>query len=274
MKNYLISLCLFLLSFSTSAQEVCSRSQKDILDFLNTPQQRIAFKNAGGLFNGGVCWWHSRLQRSAAYLAKFAPTKPKPSTAQVDEILLSLRSMNKIVTIPGYPDFYSFTKEHQGPTQKMLNNWQQYDGVFNMEWRRGISGRTSMPAGELQKQMTSVFDFFKSSPLPVWVMAQMKGITSHSFLVIDMIQQNDGFDLEIIDSNAPSKNRKILYRYGQTSLTIDGTKTPFITYVGFQNDFRLIEAAIKSNCRGGTPFLDDFAGVKDGTIELRSPILK
>lgn len=268
MKNIIFISISLLFSLSGFAQEYCSRNQSDILAALNNPSQRIAFKNAGGLFDGGVCWWHARLQRSAVYLAKFEPSRPKPSAALVNSILMGLRSMEKTVVIPGYSDFYTFTKENQAATQKMLDGWQTYDGVFNQEWRRGISGRTSLPADELEKQMQAVFTAYKDSPVPVWVMAQMKGITSHSFLIVDMVQQGSGFDLKVIDSNAPGKTRQIAYKYGQTSLVLVGTTTPFILYVGFQNDFRLISAAIKASCRTKTPFLDDFSHIQDGVIEL------
>src|SRR6476620_3641879 len=96
---------LILFSVSVHAQDVCTRSQDDIKRLISDVSSRVAFKNQGGFFNGGVCWWHSRLQRSSAYLVKFAPSEVRPSGPELDFILHSLRVMNKVVTIPGYSDF-------------------------------------------------------------------------------------------------------------------------------------------------------------------------
>ncbi len=265
--KYLLTLSLLILPLSSFGGDLCSRTQSDILSSLQNPMNRIAFKNTGGIFDGGVCWWHSRLQRSATYLVRFAPEKAKPSTAQVNAILFSLRNMNKVVTIPGYKDFNSFTNDYQEQTQKMLNRWQRFDGVINHEWQRGISGHSSLPAADLEKQMQSVFEFYKNSPLPIWVMAQIKGISSHAFLIIDMKQVSRGFDFHVIDSNHPGIIGLVQYEYGQTSLREVGQKYSFVPYVGFQNDFRLISAALKTQCHSFT--LDkDFSNIEDGQVEL------
>jgi hypothetical protein len=258
----------FLIPTISFATEYCSRTQSDIRQLLEEPTARISFKNAGGFFNGGVCWWHSRLQRSAIYLARFAPEKPKATAKQARGILLALRNMTQTVTIPGYSDFASFTRDHQATAQKILDDWQAYDGVFNAEWRRGISGNYSLPADQLEKRMKIVFDLVKSSPVPVWVMAQMKGITSHSFLILEMVETGTGYDLKVIDSNLPGKIRKVEYKFGQTTVTVIGSKYAFVPYVGFQNDFRLITAAIKATCRGVLPsVMDEFRHIEDGAIE-------
>ena len=269
MTKIFLTLALIIFSIPAFAQDFCSRNQRDISAILTNPAARIAFKNDGGLFNGGVCWWHSRLQRSATYLARFDARKPKPNAEGVKAILQALRNMSQVVVIPGYADFYAFTKENQQATQKMLNDWQKYDGFFNAEWRRGISGKPSLPAPELEKQMLKVFEYFKNSPVPVWIMAQLKGITSHSFLIVDMVQQGNGFDLSIIDSNIPNKTRTIQYRYGSTALRVVGSTYDFVPYVGFQNDFRLISDAIKGTCRNlRAKGMGEFTHVQDGEIEL------
>jgi hypothetical protein len=271
--KYLITLSLLILPFTSFAAEFCSRTQTDILNSLENPLNRIAFKNAGGIFNSGVCWWHSRLQRSATYLVRFAPEKAKPTATQVSSILFSLRNMNQVVTIPGFTDFKSFTKAYQVQTQKMLNDWQKFDGVINREWERGISGHSSLPSAALELQMHKVFDFFKNSPLPVWVLVQIKGISSHAYLILDMEQVSNGLDFHVIDSNHPEKKGLVQYRYGQTSLREVGEKYTFVPYVGFQNDFRLISASLKTHCHSFT--LDrDFAHIEDGQIELPKKLKK
>ncbi len=40
---------------------------------------RLVFDGSGGIRNGGLCWWHSRLTRSATYLTVYQPDLPKPT---------------------------------------------------------------------------------------------------------------------------------------------------------------------------------------------------
>lgn len=230
-----------------SESNICSRGQNDIKIQLQDTSSRISFKNGGGLINGGVCWWHSRLQRSSAWLVQFEPERNPPSKPELQKIIHSLRVMNQIVRIPGYRDFETFSRDYKKELQAMLESWQREDGFLNFEWIRGISGKHSLPPGKMQIQMDSVYDFFKKSPAPVWIMAQIKGITSHSFLLLDMIQNEHGYDLYIIDSNHPQETLKIEYYIGDGHLKNDDYT--FVPYVGFQNDFKKIFKALSANCQ-------------------------
>ena len=228
---------------------------------------RISFKNTGGLFNGGVCWWHSRLQRSSLYLAKYAPEKPQPTKAELTRIITSLRMMDRVVTIPGYKDFESFSRDYKNEIQQMLNDWQKSDGFFNFQWLRGISGHSSLPANEMIKRMDTVYKQFNSSPVPVWIMAQIKGITSHSLLISAMKKTSNGYELDVIDSNHPLKNIRIEFYEGDTSLRASGENYSFVPYVGFQNDFKKISLALKKSC--GSNFLNlNFENIPSGEVEL------
>lgn len=236
----------FLLTSTVLAQDLCTRNQSQIKQHLLQVDSRISFENQGGLINGGVCWWHSRLQRASGYLVKFEPERSPPSGPELDHILYSLRTMKQTISIPGYTDFFSFTKDYQKPIQAMLEEWQRRDGFLNFEWIRGISGKHTLPAGEMRERMDKVYNFYKSSPAPVWIMAQIKGITSHSFLLISMETHQTGYELEVIDSNHPLETIKISYHSGDTSLKND--KYTFVPYVGFQNDYRLIFKALAQRC--------------------------
>jgi hypothetical protein len=263
----IITFFLLALSLNAVAQSpLCGRSRGHLKDLLLQEDSRIAFKNGGGLFNGGVCWWHSRLQRSSAYLTIYQPNAKKPTTAQVDLILRRLRQMDSVVVIPGFSDFNSFSKEHQSRIQRMLEAWQRSDGIINAEWRRGISGRSSLPAAEMEAAMKRVFYFYSNSATPIWIMAQMKGITSHAFLVLHMVENGSGYDLDVIDSNRPLATRRIEYTRGDTQLRTSPQGTPFVPYVGFQNDFVKISQSLKSHCHGIT---EEFSHeILPGDIEL------
>ncbi len=146
----------------------------------------------------------------------------------------------------------------------MLEDWQKRDGFLNFEWIRGLSGKFSLPPGEMRKRMEEVYGFFKKSPAPVWLMAQIKGVTSHSFLLLGMEQTEQGFDLSVIDSNHPSETILISYVTGESSLKND--QYSFVPYTGFQNDFRLIFRALSQTCQNSLVE----ALIEDGDLEVGS----
>ncbi len=266
---------LFLLTLFVSSslyaqsRSFCERNREDILGLMKEPSARISFKNAGGLINGGVCWWHSRLQRSSFYLVKFNPQAARPNPRQLSDILNKLRSMNTVVTIPGFENFSTFTQTYHKQIQKMLNDWQVIDGVFHIQWLRGISGKPSLPASEMAARMDAVYASYRQSPAAMWIMAQMEGITSHSFLIVHMEKVNGGYDLDLIDSNHPMEIVTASYQEGDQSLRTSKSKTPFVPYVGFQEDFRRISQSLVGYCRDkNMEILEDFLNIRDGEIEL------
>lgn len=174
--------------------------------------------------------------------------------------------MKKVVTIPGYSDFYTFTRDHKKEVQGLLNLWQKEDGFLNMEWMRGISGQSNLGPAEMQARMNNVYTHYKSSPTPLWIMAQIKGITSHSLLIVDMLQTANGFDLSVIDSNHPDTTMSVSYNLGDRALRIVGEDYSFVPYVGFQKDFHKISAALKTECKGFIEPLD-VNELRDGEIE-------
>lgn len=258
---------LLLVSFGEvlAATSLCEWNDFEIRSHLSQSSSRIAFKNDGGLINGGVCWWHSRLQRSSAYLIEFRPEERSPSKPELLKILHSLRVMDKTVVIPGYSDFETFSRSHQFEIQAMLNDWQLRDGFLNFQWIRGISGHSSLPSKDMKSRMDSVFNYFKNSPAPLWVMAQVKGITSHSLLIIDMKRNAHGYDLNVIDSNHPLETIDIEYHEGDTFLKAQGAKYSFVPYVGFQNDFRKIFTSLKKACPNRR--IEGLDDILDGEIE-------
>lgn len=267
MNKTLLFLSIFCISLNIEASDFCARTQGDLKTLLSDQSSRISFENAGGLFNGGVCWWHSRLQRSSAYLVQYRPDRSRPSIPELNVILNSLRTMNKTVVIPGYSDFETFSRDYKKEIQAMLDGWQKSDGFFNFEWMRGISGRSSLEPSEMRSQMEAVYRHYKNSPTPLWIMAQIKGITSHSLLILHMVQNETGYSLNVIDSNHPQDTITIDYQYGDRNLRATGESYSFVPYVGFQNDFVKLSSALKSTCGGLTESLD-LSNVEAGDVEL------
>lgn len=269
MKIFFLLTLLVSSSLFAQTRTFCERSRSDILSLMKDPSARISFKNSGGLINGGVCWWHNRLQRSSYYLVQFNPSAERPNPKELSDILTKLRSMNSIVTIPGFENFSSFTTAYRPQIQKMLNDWQVIDGVFHAQWIRGISGRPFLPASEMSVRMDAVYQSYRQSPAALWLMAQMEGITSHSFLVFHMEKVNGGYDLDLIDSNHPLEIVKVRYQEGDQTLRTDRFSNPFVPYAGFQEDFRRISKTLSGHCRDkNMAILEDFRDITDGEIEL------
>ncbi|HXH74141.1 MAG TPA: hypothetical protein VNJ08_04205 [Bacteriovoracaceae bacterium] len=257
---------LLFIAFSSYAQEdFCSRGKDTIRTNLENPSSRIAFKNNGGFFDGGVCWWHSRLQRASAFLVRFEPSAPIPTQSKVSKILSRLKSMKEVVTIPGYSDFESFTRANHKAVQATLNAWQRMDGFINQQWIRSISGRSSMQAEKMKAKIDEIYQAYQDSPVPVWLMAQIKGISAHSFLLLEMNQVANGYQLKVIDSNRPDVVSDITYTYGDQNLHVIGSNYTFVLYVGFQADFQKMARALKAHC----PNLDlEMESVPRGDLEL------
>jgi hypothetical protein len=246
--SILIVLFLTLTSYAAPSPRFCERKNSDIHRELAEPKNRIEFKNGGGLLNGGVCWWHSRLQRSSLYLARFNPLRPKPNGAQIRGILSALKNMNQVVEIGGYANFHEFSKGEKPSVQSLLEAWQKEDGILYFQWIRGLSGKHRLPSRELEVRMDELAELVSSSPTPVWAMAQMKGITSHSFLIRTMEALPTGYKLELIDSNSPADLRYAHYQRGDQSLRLVEGRNEFVLYPGFQTDFKKMKSTLSEHC--------------------------
>lgn len=264
MKNLL--LILSFISLPVLGSDFCDRTSLDIVTSLEVRSSRIGFKNQGGLFNGGVCWWHSRLQRASAYLVIYRPEKRPPTVQEAVQIIKTLKTLNKVVEIPGFKDFLSFSMAYQNQMQSVLEAWQREDGFFNMQWVRGISGRSELGPDQMKNRMETLYQQFLDSPHPLWIMAQIKGIESHSFLVLDMVPTPDGFELRVIDSNLPKETTTLRYSMGERSLKHPRSSYTFVPYSGFQKDYDLIFKSLKNYCNS------DFSlwsrSIPKGEIEL------
>jgi hypothetical protein len=269
MQKFLFILGLSFFSGLAFGSEICGRQRSDIQQLLSHSSSRVAQRNGGGLFNLGVCWWHSRLQRSSVFLARYAPDQPRPTPEEAEKILESLRLMHRVVTIPGHANFESFTLDHPEQVQRLLDRWQKSDGFFHFSWIRGISGTSSLPPKQMRQQMQRIFRAYLSSPVPIWLMAQIRGISAHSVLVKKMSRTEQGFKLWVIDSNRPGQTLELVYQDGDRHIRTPAGNYTFVPYLGFQNDFRRMATAIREHCgKTQQPLIEQMHNLPAGDVEL------
>jgi hypothetical protein len=237
---------LFLFAGAAHADEFCVRSKAQLAEAFEKLENRIAFRNSGGIGNGGVCWWHSRLQRASLYLARYAPEKPRPTYEEAQNLIRSLVYFTRVIEIPGYSNFQSFSEDYQQLIQSELNFWQIRDGFIAQQWIRGLSGKSSLPASELQSHMETIYDRFQTSEPGLWLMVQIKGITSHALILIGMTRTEQGFQLRVIDSNRPMETRVVEFHTGDESLELGDMS--FVPYLGFKRDQVLIDRVLQAYC--------------------------
>jgi len=261
MKTIFITSALTFLSYNTLAgtlpqtkAEFCERFEdspeaKEVLQDLSTDSVNLmAFKNDGGLFNGGVCWWHSRFQRNILYLAVFRPDLPKPkNTAETKQLIRRIRDGVSVFTIPGFQNFEEFSRENQKLIQSELNDWQLYDGVVLGGWMDGLKGDTQIQAPLLEKMMKEVFDYVAVKKKIGYQKLQIKGITSHAWLVVGMKKSETGFDIGYLDSNSPRMSLNYSYKSGDTSFFIRGYGN-FVPYLEFKREEERLVSAARTFC--------------------------
>lgn len=230
-----------------SRQEFC-REKNDFSYFqmlILSRENRLSFRNAGGILNGGVCWWHSLLTRRQIYLTVFRPDLPKPSKDQVREIYRHYLEMDRVVEIPGYANFYDFSLDWHEFLQRKLEKWQMHDAL-HFKWIDGLSGETSTTPQDLERKMGVLFYDITLNKRIVWQMLQMPGVTSHAWLVVNMKKRPDGYDLTIVDSNF-SGTFTVHYQAGDDAVRIFDYPE-FVPYTGNSHDFDSIRRAQEAYC--------------------------
>lgn len=221
-------------TFQLNAQNFCEKKLQ------NNPYQfssRLAFGNHGGLKNGGVCWWHSRLQRAAFYLTSFNPNLPKPDKKELKNILRKLRYMTAMVEIPGFKNFHEFSKFYINEIQTVLEKWQISDGFLYFQWIRGISGTSNVNSRSYLNRMNKMYHEIKNSDYINWTMLQLPGIEAHAYLILSMdkISENK-YRFKVVDSNEPLDT---------TVITTDDKPA---LYLGFHSDIKKIKSIHQKYC--------------------------
>lgn len=239
-----VFLCAVL--FSNTQANICELTMRDFQRLAEIPSQKIFHENAGGIFNKGICWWHTRLQRSSVFLTEYQPEAPKLSLKQAEHVVDELISMNKVVKIRGYKDFNSFTQEHSKMIQRKLEAWQMREGVSKF---RGLKGSSKEKPEKMKELMDDLFDRVNTKGRLAFVMLQIPGPSAHSWLVTDMTKTPNGYKLTVTDSSHPIVSFEQDYRIGDTQLSnehVGGEK--FVPYIQFDSELDNILNTIKRHC--------------------------
>lgn len=207
---------------------------------------RMAFRNKGGIGNGGVCWWHSRFQRNALYLTIFNPEAEKPTVEEGVSIIKKIRAGKEIVEIPGYNNFYDFSYEFQMFIQDELESWQRSDGA-KFAWIRGLKGSAVVSPEKMKSLMDELYTEVEINGNIAYQKLQVKGITAHAWLVVNMVKEEDGYSLEVIDSNYPRMTMLYRYQEGDTNFT-HGYYGEFTPYLEETKEMQRIAMTISQTC--------------------------
>lgn len=203
-------------------------------DLTRSAGNLMAFSNRGGIANGGVCWWHSRFQRNALYLTIYNPQKKRPTEDEAAKIIEKIRDGKDVVEIPGYRSFSDFTTYHQTQIQRELEKWQKSDGIVKFNWLIGLSGDNVVTSEKMKEMMDELYDYVENQGHIAYQKLQIKGVTAHAWLVINMKKTARGYDLETLDSNFPMRTNVYRYTEGMSSFNHYhyGQFTPYLERKG------------------------------------------
>jgi hypothetical protein len=175
--------------------------------------------NQGGLGGGGVCWWHSRLQRDSLYMAYYNPAAAKPNAEQAKEILKNIRKAKAFVEIPGYNNFSEFAADNAVTIQKFLNDWQVNNGILGFGFLSGTQDVSDdVSAESLPERMQLLFKQVNDEKRITYQLVQTSGFDSHAWLVTKMSKTEDGYELRIVDSNLPQEPYAVRYYEGAANI--------------------------------------------------------
>lgn len=244
------ALILFFCSISNADDhsQFCKRTKKSDLDLAQEYDSRINFPNDGGLFNKGVCWWHSRLQRSSLYLAYYTPNKPRVTDPiEVGAIIDHLINMDQVVEITGYANFNEFTEDYPGIVQEKLNRWQLVDGILYARWLDGMNSMIIPDPVGLRNKMDRLYQKVVVQHQIIFLKSAEKGIIgTHAYLVIGVERESDGYTLSVINSNYPGATLDIAYHFGDPLLY--NSSRPFMVFEDYDSDLDLISKSIENFC--------------------------
>lgn len=217
---------------------------RSLQSLINDNFNQLARSNQGGLLNGGVCWWHSRFTRNAAYLARFRPDLPKPSRDEALAILTRIRRAEGVIDVPGFEHLSDFSYAYSDEIQDMLEAWQLSDGVLRFQWVRGLSGASRVSPRELEGRMDELFRRVARGEI-VYQMLQFAGPLAHAWLVVDMARTASGYNFKVVDSIFAAETSHT-YRRGQDSFVRNGD--PFVPYTQQVEEEDRLQELLRQEC--------------------------
>lgn len=243
---------------ATSRQEFCQQRKNPnyFKDLLYNADNALSFvsNNKMGLANSGLCWWHSMFQRNATYLTVFLPHLPKPSYDEARDLIQDLIAQQGVVEIPGFHNLKEFSTVYEKEIIRALEGWQIGDGGFLFGWIRGLSGESEVSSAEMQNMMDDLYDRVMIKKQITFQMLQISGIVAHSWLVVDMIKNKDGYTLHFRDSLF-LRMMTIDYRYGMTTFN-PKSKNHFVPYTSRTLATYIYDNLQDDYCKNGKTSVD------------------
>ncbi len=236
-------------AFAQSKASFCAskKSTKSLKSQVFQRDNLLAFRNQGGLMNGGVCWWHSRFQRNAMLLARFRPELEYPTEKETKKIIKALRKGKKVVVVPGYRSINDFSYSNADMIQAELEKWQKGDGFLRQQWAVGLWGSHEISEEKLKKRMDDLYTYVKEEGKIAYQMLQIEGIDSHAWLVFDIEKTSRGYRLQVLDSNY-QRTQVYTYTEGMTSFHHD-YYGDFVPYTGKKSEYEKSLKAITKYCK-------------------------
>jgi hypothetical protein len=234
---------------SLSEQGFCADRKNELFvkDLVTNPLNLTSFQNQGGIFNKGVCWWHSRFQRNALYLTIFKPQLPKPTEDEAQSIIWAIRKAEGVVIIPGYAYFSQFSDDYADLIQRELEKWQKADGIIHFAWVKGLAGKSKAKAAKLKERMDELYEEVEGRNTIAFNKLQVPGVTAHAWLVIHMKKEIDGYLLEVLDSNFPKQT--MIYKYTEGDRHFNYFEVNHFTpYLEKTDEMRKIKKVISRFC--------------------------
>lgn len=206
----------------------------------------MSFRNRGGFGGGGVCWWHSRFQRNALYLTYYSPTAKKPDLAEARSLLRNIRNGSGVMEIKGFANFKEFSTYFESEIQKELEAWQRFESLRGT-FVRGLRGSAVVSSQFMKVLMDNLYEEVHVKNNIGYQKLQMKNVVAHAWLVINMYKHQDGYDLEVLDSNFPYQTSFYQYRYGDTHLEYENIGV-FTPYLEFENEMERLKQTVRTTC--------------------------
>lgn len=239
------------------------RAEPDSIQaMLLSPLSALSFSNQGGLFGGGVCWWHSRFTRNAAYVVRFRPDLPAPTDAEAKKLIKDIRAARGIVEVPGFANLLNFSRAYDELILKELEAWQRKDGFVNQQWVAGLSGSSNIKPEALERRMDELFARVQNGEV-VYQKLQMPGVVAHAWLVLGMTQTAAGYRLLVLDSNTYTPDTYD-YEKGMTSFDYHGF-THFVPYTGKTKEETKLKRIVAEDCGFEVPETGDEEEVDEET---------
>ncbi|MBN2586631.1 MAG: hypothetical protein JXR55_04985 [Candidatus Fermentibacteraceae bacterium] len=210
----------------------------------------LGFRNTGGLFGKGVCWWHSRFTRNALYLACFQPELPRPGETEVRRILGNLMKAKAVTAIPGYSNLREFSLDHRAAIQRTLERRQLFEGLFLFAWVNGLSGSSRTGPCRMKALMDRIHT--ESAKGLVYAKLQTPGLDAHSIIVTGTERLPEGgYEVRYLDSNSAGEN-VLYYRVGYSHLTLETGMTG-VPYVQRSGELCRIRKLVRRFSSEGVP---------------------